>query len=234
MGIESIGNSIWLFEGEIVNFYGFPYPTRSIVIQLQNNDLWIWSPITLTQNLKDEISKLGRVRYLVSPNKIHHLYLQEWQNAYPDAALWGPETTIRKRKDLHFQEPLTDIPPPEWGNEIDQAWFRGSPALDEIVFFHRSSKTVIIADMSENLSDEFLHTYWGKWTRLIAKACKITVGYGYAPLELRLTWFNRKPARKALAKLLAWNPEKVIMAHGEWQRENGRDYLECAFAWLRP
>lgn len=233
MTLESIGDSIWLAEGEIVNFYGFPYPTRSVVIQLKNNDLWIWSPIKLTQKLKDEILALGRVAHLVSPNKIHHLYMQDWKDTYPNALLWGPESTIKKCKGLDFREALSDLSPVEWRDEIDHAWFRGSLALDEVVFFHRLSSTAIIADLSENFDDDFLRTYWSWWKRIIAKLCKITVGYGYAPLELRLTWINRKPAQKALEKLIGWNPTRVVIAHGQWQRENGRAYLERAFAWLQ-
>jgi hypothetical protein len=34
-----------------------------------------------------------------------------------------------------FREPLTDSLPREWLSDIDQAWFRGSFAMDEIVFF---------------------------------------------------------------------------------------------------
>ena len=44
--------------------------------------------------------------------------------------------------------------------------------------------------------------------------------------------FHRSQARAALRKMLAWDPQRVIMAHGEWQHENGRAYLERAFAWL--
>lgn len=233
MALEPIGDSIWVVEGEIVDFYGFPYPTRSVVIRLQKNDLWIWSPIKLTQSLRDEISALGRVVHLVSPNKIHHLYMQEWKGAYPNAVLWGPESTIQKRRDLDFREALTDLPPSEWRDVIDHAWFRGCLAFDEIVFFHRPSSTAIIADLSENFDDEFLRTYWSWWKRALAKLSKITVGYGYAPPEMRLIWINRKPAREALEKLIGWDPNRVIMAHGEWQRKNGRAYLEHAFAWLR-
>jgi len=32
--------------------------------------------------------------------------------------------------------------------------------------------------------------------------------------------------------MLAWDPQQVVMAHGEWQRSDGRRYLERAFAWL--
>ncbi len=230
--IQGIGENIWLVEGGIVDFYGFPYPTRSVVVRLDNGDLWVWSPVALTADLKAEIATLGRVAHLVSPNKIHHLYLQDWRAAYPDALLWGPASTIKKRPDLSFQPPLDDTAPAPWADEIDQVWFRGSPFLDEIVFFHRPSKTAILADLSENFGDAFLKQHWSAWKRLIARAWKITVGHGHAPLELRLTWFGRKAGPRALEKLLSLAPERVVMAHGEWQKENGTAYLKRAFSWL--
>ncbi len=73
---------------------------------------------------------------------------------------------------------------------------------------------------------------WSSWKHAIARIWKITESYGYAPLELRLSWFKRKSARTALNQLLDTDPKQVVMAHGAWQRENGRAYLEKAFAWL--
>jgi hypothetical protein len=231
-GLESIGESIWLIEGEIVSFYGFPYPTRCVIIRLKNNLLWVWSPVGLTVNLRTQVDELGRVGHLVSPNKIHHLFLQDWKAAYPSARIWGPASTIRKRKDLDFQRPLTNEAPIEWANEIDQFWFTGSPALDEVVFYHRASRTAILADLSENFSNPFLNKHWAAWQRSIARIWKIVEPFGYPPLELRLSWWRREDARRTLSRLLATNPEKVVMAHGEWQRSYGRSYLEKVFEWL--
>jgi hypothetical protein len=75
--------------------------------------------------------------------------------AYPQAQLWGPRSTIRKRGDLTFREPLTDATPIEWRTDLDQAWFKGSFLMDEIVFFHRPSRTVIVADLIEAFSESF-------------------------------------------------------------------------------
>ena len=147
--LEEIGDSIWLVEGEIVSFYGAPYPTRAVVARLNDRKLWVWSPIALTPALRAEIDQLGAVAHLVSPNKLHHLYLQDWKAAYPEAEVWGLRSTIKKRKDLQFRQPLEDEPPAEWDGLIDQAWFRGSPFLDEAVFFHIPSSTAILADLSE-------------------------------------------------------------------------------------
>jgi len=230
--LERIADDIWLLEGGLVDFYGFAYPTRSVVVRLPSDRLWIWSPVQLTPSLSEAIDRLGTPRHLISPNKIHHLFLADWRAAYPDALLWGPKSTIDKRPDLHFQEPLGDRPPPEWEEAFDQAWFQGSRFMDEIVFFHRASRTVILADLSENFSDDFLRTNWRAWQRWIAYAWGIVEGRGYAPLEWRLSFFDRRAARSARDRVLAWNAERVVMAHGEWQPSNGRRYLEKALSWM--
>jgi hypothetical protein len=167
----------------------------------------------------------------VSPNKLHHLYLNEWKKAYPEAALWGPQSTIKKRSDLSFCAPLTDNPPQDWLLDIDQAWFRGSFAMDEIVFFHRPSETAIVADLIQTFSDRFLRKHWG-WFRFLARLDGLTQDQAGAPREWRLSFINRAPARRARAKVLSWNCQRVIVAHGEWVRTNGHALLVKSFRWL--
>ncbi|HEX3753967.1 MAG TPA: DUF4336 domain-containing protein, partial [Rhizomicrobium sp.] len=151
--LEQVHEALWVAEGELVSFFGVPYPTRSVIARLDDGYLWVWSPVKLTATLRTEVNRLGSVRHLVSPNKLHHLYLQEWKAAYPEAQLWGTQSTIKKRSDLTFREPLQDNPPLEWLGNIDQAWFRGSFAMDEIAFLHRPSATAIFADLIQTFSD---------------------------------------------------------------------------------
>lgn len=232
MQLEPIDDGIWIAEGEIVSFYGFPYPTRSVIVRLADGGLWVWSPVRLTDELAAAVEALGPVTHLVSPNKIHHLYLGDWKARYPDARLWGLPTVIRKRPDLDFHAPLTATPPPDWADEIDQTWFRGSPAMDEAVFHHKPSRTVILADLIENFGDDFLHRHWSWWRRMLARIDGITARAPGAPREWRLSFVNRTPARAARDTMLGWDCERVVMAHGDWQRTDGHDFLARAFAWL--
>jgi len=229
--LEQVHDTLWVAEGEIVSFFGLPYPTRSVIARLKNGDLWIWSPVRLTAALRTEVDRLGSVRHLVSPNKLHHLYLQEWKAAYPEAQLWGPQSTIKKRPDIKFREAVLDSPPPEWLFEIDQAWFHGSFAMDEIVFLHRPSATAIIADLIQTFSDHFLREHWGRW-RFLARLDGLTQDQACAPLEWRLSFINRAPARRARDKVLSWNCRCVIVAHGKWPRTNGNAFLAKSFRWL--
>jgi hypothetical protein len=224
-------DALWIAEGEIVSFFGAPYPTRSAIARLEDGGLWIWSPVKLTPTLRKEVDRLGPVRHLVSPNKLHHLYLAEWKTAFPEARLWGPRSTIRKRPDLQFQHALDGDPPSDWRPDIDQAWFRGSFAMDEIVFLHRPSATVIVADLIQTFDKAFLRKHWG-WFGVLARLDGLTEDQACAPREWRMSFINRAPARRARDKVLSWRAGSLIVAHGKLPESIDQAYLQKSFRWL--
>ena len=226
--LRPFGPDIWVVEGPVVPFYGFPYPTRMVLIRLAGGGLFVWSPIALTPDLKAETDRLGPVEHLVSPNPIHHLSMGEWKAAYPAAKLYASPGLARKRKDLHFDATLGDVAPAAWAADIDQVEMAGSFAMTEIVFFHRESRTAIFADLIENFSRDWFRG-WRGW---LARLDGIVGPYGGAPREWRLSFRNRKAARAALARILAWQPEQVVMAHGEMTRQDGAAFIRKSFRWL--
>lgn len=232
--LEKLDDALWVAEGEIVRFYGFPYPTCSAIARLTDGRLWVWSPVRLSAALRGEVDRLGEVAHLVSPNKLHHLYLAEWKAAYPRAKLWGPQSTIRRERGLKFEASLTDASPGEWGSDFDQAWFRGSFAMDEIAFFHRPSRTALFADLIQAFDERFLNRNWSWWSRPLARLDGISAVSPGAPREWRLSFLDRAPARAARARALSWSCERVIIAHGDWRRSGGHDFLNRALVWLGP
>jgi hypothetical protein len=97
--------------------------------------------------------------------------------------------------------------------------------------FHRPSATAIVADLIQTFSDSFLREHWG-WWRFLARLDGLTQDQACAPLEWRLSFINRAPARRARDKVLSWNCQRVIVAHGELPRENGNAFLAKSFRWL--
>ncbi len=207
---------------------------RSVVVRLAGDRLWVWSPILLTDDLRREVDRLGQVAHLVSPNKLHHFYLAAWKSAFPTAKLWGPQLTVARFRSLDFAGVIADTPPAEWGPDFDQAWFRGSFMMDEIVFFHRPSRTAIVADLIQAFDDAFLRRQWSWWRRPMARLGGISAANPGAPSDWRLSFLDRTPARAARAKTLGWECERVVIAHGAWARSGGQDFLRRALAWLGP
>ncbi len=198
------------------------------VIRLSDGSLFVWSPVALSGSLRASADVLGTVRYLVSPNALHHLFLAEWKSAYPDARLYDSPGLRGKRPDLAFDATLADAPEPEWAAEIDQIVLRGSFYLTEIVFFHRRSHTVLFADLIQN----FPRDWFKGWRGVVARLGGIVAPNPSAPRDWRASFLARGAARAALNRVLAWPIERVLIAHGDLPTEDGAAFVRRAFAWL--
>ena len=228
--LVSFGPEIWLAEGPVVPFaLGFPYPTRMAMIRLGNGELFVWSPVALDEALRAEVDALGRVAHLVSPNKIHHLFLGEWKKAYPQARLYASPGLPRRRRDLAFDAVLGDAPEPAWKDEIDQVALAGNLFMTEIVFFHRKSRTALVTDYIQN----FRRDWFKGWRNWVARLDGLVQPQSSAPRELRLIYWNRRKGRRALARILAWEPEKLVVAHGDLVQSGGTAFIRHGFRWLQ-
>ena len=230
--LEGFGDDIWITDGGIVSFFGYDYPTRMAVIRLAGGGLWLWSPVMASPDLLKAVRALGPVEHLVSPNKLHHLFLAEWQDKFPKAKLWGTASTIQRFPEIAFTGTLTDRAPADWEGEIDQFHFTNSPFLDEMAFFHRKSRTAIIADLSQPFSESFLKGHWPGWLQWLARRIGMVEGKGYGPIEIRSTFFHRAEGRTKMLRLIGEEPERVVVAHGEVARSDGAAFLCRAFAWM--
>lgn len=227
-GLTEIGQDIWIADGDDVAFFGFRYPTRMAAVRLFDGSLWVWSPIHLSTRLREALNEKGPVRHLVSPNKLHHLYLGEWVQAWPDAKLYASPGLARRRRDLAFDAELGETSDPAWSGTIDQVIVHGSFVMEEAVFFHRGSRTAIVADLVQRFDPATVRG-WRGW---IMALDGVVGRAGSTPREWRWSFWQRTAARRARATILDWSPERVIIAHGEWVRENGRETLERALAWM--
>jgi hypothetical protein len=54
-----------------------------------------------------------------------------------------------------------------------------------------------------------------------------------APRKFRNAFIDRRAARAALERILAWPVERVLMAHAPPVARDGRAFIARAFRWLR-
>jgi hypothetical protein len=229
--LQEFGPDIWVGEGPVVPFLGFAYPTRMAIVRLSDGGLFAWSPIAFSAELKQAVDDLGPVRFLISPNKLHHLFLGAWKQAYPQAGLYASPGLRDKRKDLAFDADLGDAPDPAWAGDIDQVVVHGSRFLTEVVFFHRASRTAIFTDLIENFPPD----WFTGWRGVIARLDGIVAPHPGAPRELRASsLFRRRQARAALERILAWPIVRVLIAHGDPVMSDGAAFVRKAFGWLLP
>jgi Domain of unknown function (DUF4336) len=194
----------------------WPFPTRMTVVQLQSGELFLHSPTAFDATLAAALTSLGRVRHLVSPNRGHYAHIGEWGRAFPDAVAWAsPGVRARARSQrikIDFARDLGPAAPLEWADEIDQLVVPGV-VLDEVVFFHRTSRTLILADTIMNFEPPKL----GEPYRTMARLFGIAAPQGGMPIDMRLSfWPRRDRVRKAYQTIQSWAPARVIISHGRW------------------
>ncbi len=228
--LKAFGPEIWIASGPtVVAAGGFHYPTRLAVIRLSDGALFIWSPVALSDELRAAVDALGEVRHLVAPNALHDSFLAEWRAAYPAARLHAAPGLRQRRKDLEFDGELEDVPAAAWAEEIDQVVVRGNLITTEVVFFHRKSGTAIFTDLIQHFSP----TWFSGWRAVVARLDLMSGAEPQVPRKFRNAFVNRRLARAALRRILAWPTERVLMAHAAPIETDGQAFIARAFRWLR-
>lgn len=82
-----------------VRFYGVRIQTRMTVVQLSDSRLFVHSPVALDAAIRRDLDSLGEVTFVVSPNKIHHLSIGEYTDAYPRAKAFASPGLPERRPD---------------------------------------------------------------------------------------------------------------------------------------
>jgi hypothetical protein len=228
MMLQQFGDEIWIAPGPTVSVAGFDYPTRMAVIRLSGGELFIWSPVALSTDLRAAVDRLGSVRHVIAPNTLHHRFINEWRAAYPTARFHASPELRTRRPDLMFDDDLGDTPAPEWSGDVDQVVVRGNRITSEVVFYHRRSRTIIFTDLIQH----FGRGWFTGWRAAVARLDLLTAPEPTVPRKFRIAFLDRGIAQAAIQRILNWPAEKVLMAHGAPVERDGRAVVARAFNWL--
>jgi hypothetical protein len=223
--LRELAPDLWVAERP-QRFYGLEVGTRMTVVRLADGSLLLHSPVSLDEALREELDALGPVRFAVAPNRVHHLHAGEVARIHPGARLWVAPGLERKRPDLVFEGVLGDEAPPPWRGQVDQVFFRGRPYENEVVFHHRASRTLVLCDLA-------FHFRAGTHpvTRLLMRLIRSYDRFGPSRLDPLLIR-DRRQARESLERILAWDFDRIVVAHGDVLERGGRQALRDGYAWL--
>lgn len=233
--LKQIDKNIWIVDGSEIkmNFkiFKMPFTTRMTIVRLSNNKLWIHSPIAYDKELDNKIKALGEIAYIVAPNKYHYSYILDWYNHYPQAQVYLAKG-IRVKLNVEVKEQfilLESVAETIWSKEILFTPFKGSIAMEEVVFFHKESATLILTDLIENIEVNDLPFFY----KIVFKIGDNQYPKARTSRDLRSSFISKKKAIESYTIIESWNPDKIIFSHGRIILENGSEKLKEAFFWLR-
>ena len=226
MGLESIAREVWVASMPHT-FMGLEMGTRMTVVRLPDGSLFVYSPIRLNPELREELDAIGPVRHIVAPSLYHHLFIGNFAAAYPNARTYAAPGLDKKRKDFEFDEILGDELDPSWRAALSAQRLDGC-AFGEVLFFHEPSRTLISADLVENFQTS---NHWP--TRAYLRAAGIYGTCGVSRL-IKLMFRDKARSRRAIDRAIEWNPERITLSHGVPVLEQGQEALREAYDWLKP
>lgn len=206
---------------------GLELGTRTSLVRTQGGGLLVHSPGPLAEGVQAEIEKLGPVRALVAPNCLHHMFLVENAAAFPDARVFGPPGVAAKQPRVRFEAPLGDTAPEAFAGELETHRVRGASSLQEIACFHPRSRTLLLTDLAFHVRRSS-HLV----TRLFMRANGAYGRFGPTRIFRYRVLDDRAALRESLERILAWDFERVVVAHGCVLERGGREAFRAAFEWV--
>lgn len=221
--LNPIAPNLWHMERGF-KAAGLPVSSRMTVVRFDDGRLWLHSPVRFDETVADQLRGLGEVAWIVAPNRAHHLFARHAQRMFPQAALYGAPGLAAKRPDLAGLVELGDSVRPEWQHELDQVCIRGMPFVNEVVWFHKASATLIMTDVLQCWGGR-LDWKTGLYARLTGVRNRLDV-----PRTVRLVTRDRALAAGSARIILAWPFTRVITAHNSIVEQDAHAAVERAFS----
>lgn len=203
----SVGG-IWISERKLW-FSGVLLRSRMTVVRLADGRLWIHSASAPTPELCAELDRLGQVRWVVVPNRYHHIHAAAMKARYPEAQVIGPTSATVRNEGLALDVELNDARLPALVPELSPVALRGVPFLDETLFFHATTGTLIGADlmMCGCPAD---HWTW-RWTsRVLGQYQRYK-----APPDVRWNTRGGPLVRQSLEEIAKLPLARILVAHSD-------------------
>ncbi len=226
---EFIPNQIWIKEYPI-RYAGCTFNSRMTIVRLSSSQLMIHSPCKIDCHTRERILSLGEVAFIVAPGSYHYFYIRSAQQAFPNAKTFVCPGVSQKCRGIKIDGILDDNIQESWQTDFEQVLIRGSLFIKEVAFFHKPSKTLILTDLIENFTDKTGNVNWilKIWWKVVFQMWNNPKP---AP-EYQLGWINRRAAKQSLKRVLEWDFEKIIIAHGELIESNAKGV--ALRAWKTP
>jgi hypothetical protein len=227
--LKNLAQNLWVAE-QPLKFWGIEVGTRMTLIRLANGELIVISPISVDRQTINQVNELGNVAVIIAPNLYHHLFVAEFKAIYPDAQIWAAPDLELKRPDLPIEKTLTDGSI-GLDDEIEHLFFAGFnffdlpkiSSLNEVVFFHRPSQTLILTDTAYHFDRSF------PW--LTQLSFRVLGGYQKLEPSLleKLATRERVRVKNSIERVLNWDFLRVIMAHGRIVENDAKSKLKAGY-----
>lgn len=221
-----VPDAIWVSERPVW-FSGVRLRARTTVVRLEDGGLLVHSPPEPTDAFCEALGTLGELRWIVVPNCFHHLGVPATAARFPSAKVVGPRSAIAHNAGLRLDVDLRDDAFLGAVKELDVIPLDGCPFLDETVFFHRPTGSLLGADV---LISACAHDHWTwRW------AGRLTGCYDQlrAPPDVRSKTKPNDATARSIDRMAALPSKRLLVAHADVIEDHPSEALLDAWRFVR-
>jgi hypothetical protein len=217
--IKQLAENLWIKRYPL-SVLGTEHGRTVTILRLSSGKVIVHSMAPFSAADLAEIRRVGEPTWLVEAMMLHDTYAREGKNAFPDAIFLAPSGFGGV---VNFPTSPLVPPPAEWVSELDVIELQGAPRLKEHVFIHRSSRTLIVADLVFNFRPDERG-----WNRFFHRHIVGLTRYPGVSRIFRMCIANREAFRASLDAMLKTDFDRVIVGHGEVIESAGKAALRRA------
>lgn len=227
--LKEVDIDVWVAE-QPFQYLGIGVGNRMTVIRLANQELAVISPIQSSDRLVSQLGELGVVKHIIAPNLYHYLFAATFKSVYPNATFWAAPGLTIKKPELPIDQTIRGdkgqlLPGLDFilFNGLRVLGLAGIDSLNECVFFHSASRTLILTDTAFHFDESF--------PMLTQFSARVLGGYKQLSLSIleRLATTEKEQVRQSFEKVMLWDFERVIMAHGSIIEQDGKEKFKKGY-----
>jgi hypothetical protein len=200
--------------------FGIDFGRRVTLLRLGDGRLVIHSSAPFTSEDVEAIRRFGEPSWLIDSTLMHDTYAKEARAAFPDIPYLAPGG-FAKATGVPIQPLLP--PPSDWSDQIEVLKIEGLRRINEHAFFHRASRTLVLADVLFHFSANSRG-----WPRFFAQRIMRLPRLLGISAFFRMMICDRKAFALSMKKMLEWDFGQIVVGHGEPIQNDAKSILEQA------
>jgi len=215
--MRRLADNLWIIRYP-QSLLGMQVGRTVTVIRLNSGELVIHSTGPFSPSDVAAIRERNRPAMIVEATLFHHTFSKHGLAAFPGIPCAAPEGFAGATAPM-------SILAEKWPGELAVLELAGMPKLREHVLLHRPTRTLIVADLVFNFGPSAT-----AWTRFFFRRVSGIREYPGVSRLFRSLIRDRAAFIRGIDQLLAWDFDRVVVAHGDIIETGGRAQLQRALA----
>ena len=217
--MKQIAEDVWILRFPLT-LLGMRIGRTVTVIRLHSGTVVIHSTAPFSETDVATISALGSPVALIEATLFHDTCAEAGTAAFPKVPYYAPPGLADKLGAIALG--TTSEP---WAGELEMVRIEGAPSVQEHVFFHHASRTLIVADLVFNLDPNITG-----WTRFFFRWVAGLKRLRGMSRMFRLMIRDRTAFTASVRRMMEWDFDRVIVGHGDVIETGGKQVVSDVLA----